>query len=95
MSVAVQPRLVIFHSERDGHSRKVRALIAQVLQERRNHSTFRVYPVSTDEHPELAHRFGVALIPTLCVVEGKRLRARLVTPRTAREIRDFLAPWLR
>jgi thioredoxin-like negative regulator of GroEL len=95
MSVAVQPRLVIFHSEHDGRSRRVKALIAQVLQERRNHSTFRLYPVAADEHPELAARFRVSRIPTLCVVEGKRLRARLEALRTSREIRTFLAPWLR
>ena len=95
MSVAVQPRLVIFHSERHGRSRRVRALVAQVLQERRNHSTFRLHPVAADEHPQLAARFKVDRVPTLCVVEGRRLQARLEAPRTSGEIREFLAPWLR
>ena len=96
MSEAVRrPRLVIFHSESDGRSRRVKALIAQVLQERQNHSTFELYPVATDEHPELVEHFKVDQVPALCVVVGKKLRARLDTPRTSREIRDFLAPWLR
>jgi thioredoxin-like negative regulator of GroEL len=95
VSEAVQPRLVIFHSERDGRSRRVTALIAQVLQERQNHSTFELCPVATDEHPELAKRFRVDRVPTLCVVVGKKLKARLEAPRTSREIREFLAPWLR
>jgi len=90
-----RPRLVIFHSERDGRSRRVKALIAQVLQERQNHSTFELYPVAADEHPELVEQFKVDEVPTLCVVVGTKLRARLDGPRTSQEIRDFLAPWLR
>jgi thioredoxin-like negative regulator of GroEL len=92
---AIRPRLVIFHSERDGRSRRVKALIAQVLQERQNHSTFELYAVSTDEQPELAEQFRVEEVPTLCVVVGMKLKARLERPRTSLEIRDFLSPWLR
>jgi thioredoxin-like negative regulator of GroEL len=95
MSETTDPQLVVFHFERDGPSRRLRALIAQVLQERRNHTTFRLTEVASDEYPELVERFRVDRVPTLCVVESKRLQARLVAPRTSREIRDFLAPWLR
>jgi len=33
-------------------------------------------------------------MPTLVVVEGKSVRAKLSKPRGCREIESFLAPWL-
>ena len=51
--------------------------------------------VDVDEHAELAERFRVEDVPTLVVVEGKRVRGRLATPRGCRDIEQLLAPWLR
>ena len=39
-------------------------------------------------------RFGITTMPTLVVVEGKLVRAKLERPRGCREIETFLAPWL-
>ena len=72
----------------------VRAGLAQVLQQRRNHETFRLYRVDQDENPELARQFHVERVPTLYVVEGKTVRATLVEPRGCRDIQHFLSPWL-
>jgi thioredoxin-like negative regulator of GroEL len=66
-----------------------------VLQRRRNHDTFTLYRVDETEHPDLAARFHVRELPTLVVVERKAARARLVAPRSCRDIERFLSPWLR
>ncbi len=89
-----RPRLVFFHSALSGHCRRVEGFLAQVLQRRRNHGTFKLYRVEQQARPDLIERFGITLIPTLVVVEGKSVRARLERPRGCRDIEAFLAPWL-
>jgi thioredoxin-like negative regulator of GroEL len=89
-----QPGLVFFHSHTSGRSRRVEGYLAQVLQRRRNHATFKVYQVAQEDRPDLLKRFGIQLVPTLVVVENKVVRARLETPRSSREISSFLSPWL-
>jgi thioredoxin-like negative regulator of GroEL len=91
----VKPRLVFFHSALSGHCRRVEGFLAQVLQRRRNHETFRLYKVAEEERPDLLERFAVSTLPTLVVVEGKVVQARLEGPRGCREIERFLARWLR
>jgi thioredoxin len=98
MSVAAQaskPGLVFFHSDLSGNCRRVEGFLAQVLQRRRNHGTFTLYRVDHDERPDLAERFGVVELPTLVIVEAKKVRAKLEKPRGCREIESFLSPWLR
>ena len=92
--VSVKPRLVFFHSSYSGHCRRVEGFLAQVLQRRRNHGTFQLYRVAREERPDLVERFGVETMPTLVVVEGRHVRARLERPRGCRDIEAFLAPWL-
>jgi thioredoxin-like negative regulator of GroEL len=97
MSVAAalpKPRLVFFYSSESGRCRRVDGFLAQVLQQRRNHETFQLYRVDREERPDLAERFHVERVPTLYVVEGKQVRARLEEPRGCRDIQRFLAPWL-
>ena len=89
-----KPGLVFFHSSLSGHCRRVEGFLAQVLQRRRNHETFRIYRVDEANRPDLLERFAVDTIPTLVVLENKRVRARLESPRGCREIERFLAPWL-
>jgi thioredoxin-like negative regulator of GroEL len=89
-----KPGLVFFHSSLSGHCRRVEGFLAQVLQRRRNHDTFRIYRVDGTEHPDLLERFAVITIPTLLVVEEQRVKGRLELPRGCREIERFLAPWL-
>jgi thioredoxin-like negative regulator of GroEL len=90
-----RPQLVFFYSPLSGRCRRVEGSMAQVLQRRRNHETFDLVRVSVDSHPELAERFGVDRLPTLCVVEGRKLRRRIVEPHGCREIEDELELWLR
>ena len=89
-----KPRLVFFHSAQSGSCRRAEGFLAQVLQRRRNHETFRLYNVAEEERPDLLERFGVTRLPTLVVVEGKTVCARLESPRGCREIERFLGPWL-
>ena len=89
-----KPRLVFFHSALSGSCRRAEGFLAQVLQRRRNHETFRLYNVAREERPDLLERFEIATLPTLVVVEGKTVQARLEKPRGCREIERFLAPWL-
>jgi thioredoxin-like negative regulator of GroEL len=93
-SSATKPGLVFFHSSLSGHCRRVEGFLAQVLQRRRNHETFKLYRVDEEQRPDLVERFGVQTVPTLFVVEDKVVRARLERPRGCREIERFLAPWL-
>src|SRR3954462_10037843 len=90
-----KPRPVFFPSETAGPSRRVEGFLAQVLQRRGNHSTFRLLKVSTDERPDLAARFAADPIPALMVVDGSRVTGRLALPRGCEQIETFLAPWLR
>ncbi len=87
--------MIFFSSGSDGRSRRVEGFLAQVLQRRRNHETFKLYRVDIDEHPEVAERFRVEGVPALFVVEDKQVRGRLEQPRSSREIETFLGPWLR
>jgi thioredoxin-like negative regulator of GroEL len=90
-----RPRLVFFHSASSGRCRRVEAFIAQVLQRRRNHETFTLHKVAHEERPDVHDRFRVGVLPTLVVVEGKVVRAKLEAPNGCREIEHFLSPWLR
>jgi len=90
-----RPQLIFFHSPVSGRCRRVEGFMAQVLQRRRNHDTFDLVRVSVDSHPELAERFGVERLPTLCVVEGRKLRRRIVAPGGCRDIERELELWLR
>ena len=91
---AAKPKLVFFYSPQSGRCRRVEGFIAQVLQRRRNHDTFELVRVSVEQRPDLAERFRVAAIPTLCVVEDRRLRKRIPAPRGCRELAQELAHWL-
>jgi thioredoxin-like negative regulator of GroEL len=93
--VAERPRLVFFFSRASGRSRRVEGYLSQVLQRRRNHESFRMYRVDVDAEPELVQRFGIGEVPTLVVVDGKRVSGRLTSPRGCRQIEELLAPWLR
>lgn len=90
----VKPGLVFFHSTTSGRCRRVEAYIAQVLQRRRNHETFRFYAVAQEKRPDLIEKFAIAELPTLVVVEGRSVRARLEGATGCRQIETFLAPWL-
>jgi Thioredoxin len=89
-----RPQLLFFYSRTSGSSRRVEGFLAQVLQRRRNHRSFRLTRIEVEQHPELVERFRVDEIPTLLVVADKRVRARVSRPRGCAEIAEALRPWL-
>ena len=89
-----RPRLVFFYSPLSGRCRRVEGFIAQVLQRRQNHETFDLVRVSVERRPDLAEKFRVEHVPTICVVVGRKLRRTIVAPRGCRELEQELEPWL-
>ena len=93
--VAERPRLVFFYSPVSGRCRRTEGFLAQVLQRRHNHDTFDMHRVSIEKRPDLAERFKVDAVPTIVVVEGRRIKRRIAAPSGCRELEAELAPWLR
>jgi thioredoxin-like negative regulator of GroEL len=90
-----RPSLVFFYTGSSGRSRRAEGFLAQVLQRRRNHDTFRLYRVDCNARPDLAQRFGIENPPVLVVVENKHIAVRIEQPRGCTEIQNALASWLR
>src|SRR3954453_1714100 len=91
---AARLRLVFFHSPTSGQCRRTEAHLAQTLQRRKNRSRFEVVRVNVDERPDLAERFRIEVVPTLAVIEGRRVARRIVSPDTALDLARSLEPWL-
>jgi thioredoxin-like negative regulator of GroEL len=90
-----KPGLVYFHSSRSGKCRRIEGYIAQVLQHRRNHDTFKYYAVAQEERPDLLEKFGIELTPTIVVLERQTIAARLESPRGSKDIEPFRQPLLK
>jgi thioredoxin-like negative regulator of GroEL len=90
-----RPRLILFYSSVSGRCRRAEGYLAQVLQRRRNHDTFDLVRVPIDTRPDLAGRFLIDEVPTLLVVEGRKVRKRIVAPNGCRDLEAELAPWRR
>jgi thioredoxin-like negative regulator of GroEL len=86
---------VYFHSRVSGRCRRVEAYLAQVLQRRRNHDTFKLVRVCAEARPDLIERFQIRTIPAIVVIDGHRVRAHLEDPRHCNVVEATLAPWLR
>ena len=90
-----RPRLVFFYSPQSGRCRRVEGFLAQVLQRRGNHDTFDFVRVPVDKRPDLAAKFRIDELPTICVVQEQKLRKRIVAPHGCRELERELERWLR
>ena len=90
-----EPILAYFYSPSCGPSRAAERFLAGVLQRRQNHCTFRQKRVDIEARPDLATRFGVSVTPTIIVIDGRRVAARVERPRGMRQIHAALSPWLR
>lgn len=89
------PLLLVFGSDRSGRCRRTDGFLAQVLQRRGNHETFRLRRIEAERHPELIARFRIAEFPTLLVVAEGRVCMRLTKPRGCAAIAEALGPWLK
>jgi thioredoxin-like negative regulator of GroEL len=69
------------------------SLLAHIARKERG--TLRVKKVDVDERPDVAQRFSVGEVPSLALVSGKRVVARLEGRSTAPKIESMLDPYLR
>jgi thioredoxin-like negative regulator of GroEL len=90
----VLPRLVFFYSPTSGSCRRTEAYLAHLFQRRGNHAAFQVLRVNVEDRPDLAARFRANSVPTLVVVENRRVVRRIVSPTSALELQRELGPWL-
>jgi thioredoxin-like negative regulator of GroEL len=86
---------VFVYGETSGLSRRVESYLAQVLQSRGNHDTFDLVRVSFERQPKLVEQLGVSETPTLLVIDGGRIEARVEKPRNRLEIQAGLERWLK
>jgi thioredoxin 1 len=83
-----RPLLVFFTSRRSGPARRMESLLAHIARKERE--TLRVRKVDVDERPDLAERFRISQVPSLALVQGKRVVARLEGRSTAPKIESML-----
>jgi len=88
-----RPLLVFFPSRRTGPARRMESLLAHIA--RRERDALSVKRVDIDERPDLAERFHVSEVPSLALVQGKRVVATLEGRATAPKIDSMLESHLR
>ena len=84
--------LLFFSSPRSGPSRRMESLLAHIARKERER--LKVVQVDVDAKRELADRLGVLAAPTLVLVRGKRIIARLEGRVSAPRIEAMLEPHL-
>ena len=89
-----KPTLCFVYSPTSGPSRRMEGFLAQVLQRRGNHQTFALRRVNSAERPDLVDRLAATTLPTLLVIEDRRVRARLEGLHGCADIEQLLEPWL-
>jgi thioredoxin-like negative regulator of GroEL len=87
-----RPLLVFFSSKQSGPARRMESLLAHL--ERKERARLRITRVDVDERPAIAERFRVETVPTLVLVKGKRVVARLEGRASAPRIERSIAPHL-
>lgn len=90
-----RPRLLLFYSSVSGRCRRAEGFLAQVLQRRHNHDTFALHRVSVDTRPDLARRFKIESVPTILVVDQRKVVRRIMSISNCRQLEKELAPWLK
>lgn len=82
------PLLAFFFSEQSGPARRMESLIAHLARKERGR--MRVTRIDVDEHAEVAQRLRVSVVPSLVLVKGKRVAARLEGRVSAPKIEAML-----
>jgi thioredoxin-like negative regulator of GroEL len=84
-----KPLLVFFTSARSGPARRMESLLAHLARKER--TRVRIMRVEVAEQPELAAKFRVEDVPTLVLVNGKKVVDRLEGRASAPKIETMLA----
>ena len=85
---AERPLLVFFTSQRSGPARRMESLLAHIARKERD--SLEVKLVDVDKRPDLAAKFRISEVPSLALVKGKRVVARLEGRATAPKIESML-----
>jgi thioredoxin-like negative regulator of GroEL len=85
---AERPLLVFFTSQRSGPARRMESLLAHIARKERD--SLQVKLVDVDARPDLAEKFRISEVPSLALVKGKRVVARLEGRATAPKIESML-----
>jgi thioredoxin-like negative regulator of GroEL len=85
---AERPLLVFFTSQRSGPARRMESLLAHIARKERD--SLQVKLVDVDARPDLAAKFRISEVPSLALVKGKRVVARLEGRATAPKIESML-----
>ena len=85
---AERPLLVFFTSQRSGPARRMESLLAHIARKERD--SLQVKLVDVDARPDLAEKFRISQVPSLALVKGKRVVARLEGRATAPKIESML-----
>ena len=80
--------LLFFSSARSGPSRRMESLLAHIARKERHR--LRVVQVDVDERRDIADNFGVQAAPTLVLVRGKDMIARIEGRASAPRIEAML-----
>ena len=89
MKTDAQSLLVFFSSTRSGPCRRMESLLAHIARKER--SRLRVIQVDVMERRDLVERLSVTCTPTLVLVRGKRVVARIDGRASAPRIEAMLA----
>jgi thioredoxin 1 len=85
---AERPLLVFFTSQRSGPARRMESLLAHIARKERD--SLQVKLVDVDERPDLAEKFLISQVPSLALVKGKRVVARIEGRATAPKIESMI-----
>ncbi|HVV57170.1 MAG TPA: thioredoxin family protein [Gaiellaceae bacterium] len=88
MSDDPRPLLLFFSSNRSGPARRMESLLAHLARKERHR--LRVHQVDVDERRDLAAKLKVDSAPTIVLVKGKHVVARIVGRASAPQIAALL-----
>jgi thioredoxin 1 len=80
--------LLFFSSARSGPSRRMESLLAHIARKERHR--LRVVQIDVDERRDVADKLGVETAPTLVLVRGKHVIARIEGRASAPRIEHML-----
>ena len=87
-----RPLLLFFSNRRSGPARRMSSLVAWVgVTEKKR---LRVVEVDAERHGELAAALDVSTVPTLILVQGRKVLGRLEGRATGNEIAHLIRPHL-
>ncbi len=86
------PLLVFFTDPTSGPARRMESLLAHLARKERQR--LRIARIDVEQRPEAAEHLQVSVVPTLVLIKGKRVVARLEGRVSAPRIERMLEPHL-